>query len=511
MFAGRAAAALPDIKQAPAPTWDGGFTVVKVGSQVQLQFPAEIDVLSDGGPLTITGSRKDTSVNTMDAFQAGVSGVVGALQYNFDPTHQHWHYLALDRYDLRTHDPSLTEVARDQKTGFCLVQSAQINPTNCQQKNPSALSVSETINAGFSDIYDPSRDGQYIDVTGLNGTYEFVQWVNADCRLADMGPAQHTWATVLRINATASTPTVSVTGDTPLWNGYYAGLPTRRSAFPPRRSDRWSAAPPQTGSVLSSVAGSWLERMANEFGYQWRRCDPTGWACQDIPGATAQNYVPTAADIGHTLRARVTGTFIGSSEQGTPQDSEATAVDRCGPTAAPSGPGQGRPVAHRGVQDAPDGPRPQPGEQGTRRPSPLLPGMQREAQPRGPGRREARAAEGVALEGRQPHLQAEADPQGSPHRAPLPLRHAHAAAVGEEQGRAAADAGAHAEVEALDSTQTTARARLGREDPCRAGSRLGRDTSPRSRRSRCSPPHRPPLPICAPVSSRSTTAPTSLR
>ncbi len=138
-LASSAFAALPDIKQAPAPTWDGGFSMVKVGSQVQLQFPAQIDVTTKGGPLTITGSRKDTSVNTMDAFEAGVSGVVGALQYNFDPSHQHWHYLALDRYDLRTHDSSLTEVARDQKTGFCLVQSAQINPTNCQHNNPSAL------------------------------------------------------------------------------------------------------------------------------------------------------------------------------------------------------------------------------------------------------------------------------------------------------------------------------------------------------------------------------------
>jgi hypothetical protein len=331
LFAGRAAAALPDIKQAPAPTWDGGFSLVKVGSQVQLQFPAQIDVLSDGGPLTISGSRKDTSVNTMDAFEAGVNGVVGALQYNFDPSHQHWHYLALDRYDLRTHDPSLTEVARDQKTGFCLVQSEQINPTNCQQKNPSALSVSETINPGFSDIYDPSRDGQYIDATGLNGTYEFVQWVNADCRLADMGPGQHTWATVLRINATANPPTVSVTGDTPLWSGYYAGLANAQKCLPAESVRPVVSGAPQTGSILSSVAGSWLERMANEFSYQWRRCDPTGWACADIPGATAQNYAPSAADIGHTLRARVTGTFVGSSEQGTPQDSSPTPAIVAGP------------------------------------------------------------------------------------------------------------------------------------------------------------------------------------
>ena len=173
-------------------------------------------------------------MNTMDAFEAGVSGVVGALQYNFDPSHQHWHYLALDRYDLRSHDSSLTEVARDQKTGFCLVQSAQINPTDCQHNNPSATAVSETINPGFSDIYDPARDGQYIDVTGLNGTYEFIQWVNADCRLADMGPAGHTWATVLQINATAGTPTVTVTSQTPLWNNYYAG-PQQRREVPAHR------------------------------------------------------------------------------------------------------------------------------------------------------------------------------------------------------------------------------------------------------------------------------------
>src|SRR6185312_7193819 len=229
-------AALPDISQAPAPLSDGGITAVQMGSQVQLQFPSQIDVGTGGGALTISGARQDTTVNTMDAFEAGVNGVVGALQYNFDPTHQHWHYLALDRYDLRTHDTSLTLVARDQKTGFCLVQSAQVNPTDCQKGNPNVVgnnAVVETINPGFSDIYDPARDGQYIDVTGLNGTYEFVQWVNYDCRLGDMGPNGHSWAITLNINATAATPTVSVNGATPIWNGYYAGLPTAQKCLTP--------------------------------------------------------------------------------------------------------------------------------------------------------------------------------------------------------------------------------------------------------------------------------------
>ena len=58
---------------------------------------------------------------------------------------------------------------------------------------------------------------------------------------------------------------------------------------------------------------------------------PDRLGCQDIPGATAQNYVPTAPTSAPTLRARVTGKFIGSSEQGTPQDSAATAVVAVGP------------------------------------------------------------------------------------------------------------------------------------------------------------------------------------
>jgi Lysyl oxidase len=352
VLATTAMAALPDIQQAPAPTWDNpnctfaapcAFSMVKMpNGQVQLQFPAEIKIASDGGALTISGTRKDTTVDTMDAFESGVSGVVGALQYNYDPTHNHWHYLALDRYDLVTHDSSLMEVARDQKTGFCLVQSAQVNPTDCQKTHPEALSVTETINPGFSDIYDPARDGQYIDVTGLNGTYEFVQWVNADCRLADKGPANHSWATVLNVNATADPPTVSVANATPLWTSHYASLSNAQKCLPPETSRPVVSGSAQVGGILSAMGGSWLTRMAGgtsqQFTYQWRRCDATGWACSDIPGATAENYVPIDADLGHTLRARVTGAFAGDSEQLTPQDSEATGLVA---DASTPGPGTG--------------------------------------------------------------------------------------------------------------------------------------------------------------------------
>jgi hypothetical protein len=159
-----------------------------------------------------------------------------------------------------------------------------------------------------------------------------VQWANADCRLTDLTPQNHTWTNVVNIDATANPPTVSVTNATPLWNQYYAGLANK--CLPAETVRPSVTGTSQAGGLLSSVPGSWLDRLSNQFAYQWRRCDATGWACADIPGATAQNYVSTPADVGHALRARVTGTFIGSTEQGTPQDSSATSAVTPAPAAS---------------------------------------------------------------------------------------------------------------------------------------------------------------------------------
>lgn len=329
-----AGATLPDLQQGPAPiSTSEPLSINKVGSSVELSFPSEIDVASDGGDLTIRGSRKDTTVDTMDATEDGVSGVVGALQFNYDPTHDHWHFLALDRYELRTHDTSLTPVARDQKTGFCLFQSNQLSDNFCQHDNDQATSVFETIAHGNTDLYEPTVDGQYIDVTGLKGTYELVEWVNADCRVKDLGPANHTWAAVVNVDATANPPTVqlvsaSTSAGVPFWTNYYASLSNQ--CLPAETVRPVVSGTASVGSMLSAQPGSWLTRMVSgvsgSFSYQWRRCDATGWNCGDIGGATNANYVPTAADQGATLRARVTGNFPGTTEQHSPQDSEATAV-----------------------------------------------------------------------------------------------------------------------------------------------------------------------------------------
>jgi hypothetical protein len=334
----------------------GGISLQQVGSAWHLTFPSDVYVDTDGGPLTITGSRQDTSVTTMDAYQDGVTAPVGALQYSDAYGHHHWHYLALDRYDLLPHAPSVAHdgladsLGRDQKTGFCLVQSPMPNnSTDCLWNQPGALSLTganaETVNPGHHDVYTPAVDGQYIDVTnflpaaGSSLDYELVQWVNADCRLADTGPAKHTWETVIRISTAADgTPSVASTGDHPYWTDYYDSLSPSQQCVPKETVRPQVSGSPQVGAILSVAPGSWLARMAtgvaNPFSYQWRRCDAAGWACSDVPGATAANYIPTAADVGHMLRARVTGNFPGTGEQTTPQDSGATAAVVPAPPAA---------------------------------------------------------------------------------------------------------------------------------------------------------------------------------
>jgi hypothetical protein len=52
--------------------------------------------------------------------------------------------------------------------------------------------------------------------------------------------------------------------------------------------------------------GSWSGKQPITFSYQWLRCNSNGDSCIDIAGATKQTYVLAEADVGATMRARVT-------------------------------------------------------------------------------------------------------------------------------------------------------------------------------------------------------------
>ena len=71
------------------------------------------------------------------------------------------------------------------------------------------------------------------------------------------------------------------------------------------------------GVTVIAANGSWLG--SPTFGYQWQRC--VELACTAIVGASAQAYVPVAADVGKALRVIVTGTNAGGSASATSANS----------------------------------------------------------------------------------------------------------------------------------------------------------------------------------------------
>jgi hypothetical protein len=62
---------------------------------------------------------------------------------------------------------------------------------------------------------------------------------------------------------------------------------------------------PQQGQALTADPGHWAGG-PGAFAYQWNRCAAAGTPCAPIAGATAQTYVPTAADSASRLSVTVT-------------------------------------------------------------------------------------------------------------------------------------------------------------------------------------------------------------
>jgi len=63
---------------------------------------------------------------------------------------------------------------------------------------------------------------------------------------------------------------------------------------------------PQQGQSLAADPGTWSGTQPITFTYQWRRCNRDGGNCTNIAGAVDKTRVPTAADVGRTLRIVVT-------------------------------------------------------------------------------------------------------------------------------------------------------------------------------------------------------------
>jgi hypothetical protein len=95
------------------------------------------------------------------------------------------------------------------------------------------------------------------------------------------------------------------------------------AAGPTEQSPPTIAGNPQEGHTLTADPGKWKSNGGPiSYGYQWRRCDPTGAACAGISGANARLYDLKGADVGHTLRVHVAA-----------KDTTGTQSDTSAPTA----------------------------------------------------------------------------------------------------------------------------------------------------------------------------------
>ena len=70
------------------------------------------------------------------------------------------------------------------------------------------------------------------------------------------------------------------------------------------------------GQTLTENPGSWTNNPIS-YSYQWEDCDDAGSNCSAITGATAQTYVPTSADAGHTLSVQETASNASGSTTAT--------------------------------------------------------------------------------------------------------------------------------------------------------------------------------------------------
>lgn len=82
---------------------------------------------------------------------------------------------------------------------------------------------------------------------------------------------------------------------------------TMQAAHPVSTSPPTVAGEPRDRGTLTGTGGLWANN-PTAYEYQWLRCTTTGGGCEPIAGATATSYAVVQADVGSTIRFRVTAT-----------------------------------------------------------------------------------------------------------------------------------------------------------------------------------------------------------
>jgi Lysyl oxidase len=184
--AGAPAAELPDLDQA-TPL---GVSLTERNGRLLLVFGSAVDNVGPG-PLIVEGRRAGKIMRAWQVVGDRRYALRTPFRYVRSATHQHWHLVAFERYELRR---AGALVGRDRKTGFCLNDAYETRALNrmprwtgaCGARRPGARTIREGISPGFGDDYVPQREGQSIDVTGLPpGRYVLVHRANPGVALRE--------------------------------------------------------------------------------------------------------------------------------------------------------------------------------------------------------------------------------------------------------------------------------------------------------------------------------------
>ncbi|HEX2103048.1 MAG TPA: hypothetical protein VHF51_05315 [Solirubrobacteraceae bacterium] len=191
------------------------------------------------------------------------------------------------------------------------------------------------VNTGAPTISGAARDGSTLTAergawTGTPGISYAYQWRRCDAggtTCTDIAGATDTTYS-LRPADVGAAIRVHVTATNAAGSAAAASAPTSAVAAiaPVNETPPSIAGTARDGETLSLDRGTWTGTPAIAYAYQWRRCEPSGTGCADIPGATGTTYTLTAADTARTIRAVVTASNAGGDLTATTAATNAVAL-----------------------------------------------------------------------------------------------------------------------------------------------------------------------------------------
>lgn len=220
---------LPDLKQLE-PT---AVAVTDADGQYRLVFQSAVENIGRAA-IVIQGRRGSRAEAAMavDQIVRLADGSTRSfpvdveLRYVASETHEHWHLLAFERYELRRATDGRL-VAPDRKTGFCLGDRFDASPRELRNEPPRAvwtqecgrggrelLSIRQGISPGYGDDYVPSLEGQYVELDGVSaGRYRLVHRVNPTRALREADYSNNSASVLLDLAWRNGEPAVTVVGD----------------------------------------------------------------------------------------------------------------------------------------------------------------------------------------------------------------------------------------------------------------------------------------------------------